>query len=308
MYLYRSINLKFMNERFKATTDVWNWLPAFRAVAETEHLPTAGEMMNVTPPALSRAVRQLEEAVGRELFVRSGRSITLNEDGRRLAIAVRMAMRTVHTALEELAEERFQGLFRWTSTWSMSSIIVDVLADVLVEHPRLMPQMHPIGVDDTVARLLRGELDLAVTMQPVDITDLVSVRLGTIPHSVYCGPTHALFGKENVPWSDFTEHRFAAPVATASGTFDDGWPKDQPRNVAMQFAQMEVGYQACQSGRLLAVLPDNVARGLWPLKAIDSAPSAYAVHRRSETPGPAEAVAAGLVASFGDQGKPNQKG
>ena len=106
MYLHRSINVWFMNERFKATTDVWNWLPAFRAVAETEHLPTAGEMMNVTPPALSRAVRQLEEAVGRELFVRSGRTMQLNEDGRRLAIAVRMAMRTVHTALEELASAR----------------------------------------------------------------------------------------------------------------------------------------------------------------------------------------------------------
>ncbi len=298
MYLNDSINVWFMNERFKETTAVWNWLPAFRAVAETEHLPTAGEMMNVTPPALSRAVRQLEEALGRELFVRSGRTMQLNEDGRRLSIAIRMAMRTVHTALEELAEERFLGLFRWTSTWSMSRIAVDVLVDIVADHPRLLPQMHPMGVDDSVARLQRGELDLAILMHRVEIIDLVSVRLGTLPHGVYCGSTHPLFGQSDVTWGEMAKHRFAAPVATSAGTFEDGWPADRDRQVVMQFAQMEAGYQACQSGYLLAVLPDNVAEGLWRLKNIESAPSAYVVHRRSETPGPAEAVAAGLVEFF----------
>ncbi len=33
----------------------WNWLPAFRAVAESQHLPTASRELNVTAPALSRS-------------------------------------------------------------------------------------------------------------------------------------------------------------------------------------------------------------------------------------------------------------
>ena len=41
---------------------IWNWLPAFRAVAETEHLPTASDLLHVTPSALSRTIRLLEQA------------------------------------------------------------------------------------------------------------------------------------------------------------------------------------------------------------------------------------------------------
>ena len=40
---------------------IWNWLPVFRAVAETEHLPTASELLYVTPSALSRTIRLLEK-------------------------------------------------------------------------------------------------------------------------------------------------------------------------------------------------------------------------------------------------------
>ena len=48
-------------EHLRRLYRVWNWLPAFRAVAETEHLPTASEMLGLTPSALSRAIKQLED-------------------------------------------------------------------------------------------------------------------------------------------------------------------------------------------------------------------------------------------------------
>ena len=67
---------------------IWNWLPAFRAVAESQHLPTASKILNVTPGALSRSIRQLEDAVGHELFSRVGRNLVLNTDGARLLVAI----------------------------------------------------------------------------------------------------------------------------------------------------------------------------------------------------------------------------
>ena len=71
----------------KKLGDVWPWLPVFRVVAETEHLPTAAARLHVSPSALSRTIRLVEEALGEELFVRSARRIVLNSAGQRLLAA-----------------------------------------------------------------------------------------------------------------------------------------------------------------------------------------------------------------------------
>lgn len=285
-----------MTDRFRQTTAIWNWLPAFRAVAETEHLPSAGELLAVTPPALSRSVRNLEEAVGRQLFVRTGRSLQLNDDGRALAAAVRTAMRTVHSALVDLSDETFRGPLRWASMWSMTRLVVDVLADLVNEHPRVLPQMFPIKPGDVVSPLLRGELDLVVVTQRVEADGVTTTKLGHLPHSVFCGPDHALAAGGSASWEVLAEHPFAAPLPDAMGVFHDGWPQDVARNITFQFAQMEAGYQACYAGHVLAVLPDNVATGLVRLHEIDVAPAVFALHRETITPGPVEMVAAKLCA------------
>lgn len=279
-----------MSERYRETNAIWNWLPAFRAVAETEHLPSAGELLGVSPPALSRSVKNLEEAVGRELFLRNGRSLELNDDGLVLAAAVRVAMRTIHDALSELDDATYRGHFKWASIWSMSGLVLDVLAEAIQDHPRLIPIMLPIHPDDVVSPLLRGELDLIVTTQRVEVEGVKATRLGQLTHSIYCGPNHVLATKNTVSWDDLTKHAFAAPIANIHGVFEDGWPPEKQRKVVFQFSQMESGYQACLAGHVLAVLPDKVALGLVKLKAVEASPSVYALHRTTLSPGVVENI------------------
>ncbi len=52
----------------KKLRDIWAWIPVFRVVAETEHLPTAAARLHVSPSALSRTVRLVEDTLGEELF------------------------------------------------------------------------------------------------------------------------------------------------------------------------------------------------------------------------------------------------
>ena len=49
----------------------------FAKVAEMEHMTRAARELNLSEPALSRAIRQLEEELGTKLFERRGRSICL---------------------------------------------------------------------------------------------------------------------------------------------------------------------------------------------------------------------------------------
>ena len=72
---------------------VWNWLPAFYVVAQTQHLPTASKRLHLSVSALSRTIRLLEAAVGRPLFHRTGRGMHPTDFGKRmLPIARRAAL------------------------------------------------------------------------------------------------------------------------------------------------------------------------------------------------------------------------
>ncbi|MGG0658211.1 LysR family transcriptional regulator [Rummeliibacillus pycnus] len=56
-------------------------LKYFQTVAKTEHMTHAAEKLNISQPALSKSIAQLEEEVGAPLFDRMGRSIKLNRFG-----------------------------------------------------------------------------------------------------------------------------------------------------------------------------------------------------------------------------------
>lgn len=57
-------------------------LKYFSKVAERENISEAAEILHVTQPAVSRAIKNLENELGVDLFDRAGRSISLNENGR----------------------------------------------------------------------------------------------------------------------------------------------------------------------------------------------------------------------------------
>ena len=277
-----------MTERFRDITAIWNWLPAFRAVADTEHLPTAGKMMSVTGPALSRSVKNLETNLGKELFSRTGRSIKLNSDGQHLVEAVRIAMRTIHSAVEALIDESLRGDFRWTSTWNASGRALDATAALIDTHPQISPLMLPFAPLDYVGQLHRGELDFALVNTPVNIEGIASTLIAEEGHSVFCSPNHILATAQNLSLSDLGTYAFGAPLADENGFFADGWPAEYNRRVTMQFTQMESGYQACLAGHVLAVLPNNAAEGLIALTEMDSRRQIYGIHRKTILPGPSE--------------------
>ena len=80
---------------------------SFLAVAEELHFSRAAERLNLSQPALSRQVRDLERRIGTELFVRATRSVTLTESG---ALLLREAPRVL-SDLQRVVE-RAQGAGR----------------------------------------------------------------------------------------------------------------------------------------------------------------------------------------------------
>ena len=53
----------------------------FLAVAREQSITAAAETLHITQPTLSKQLRELEEELGKKLFTRGNRKITLTEEG-----------------------------------------------------------------------------------------------------------------------------------------------------------------------------------------------------------------------------------
>ncbi|MCA9515924.1 MAG: LysR family transcriptional regulator [Myxococcales bacterium] len=236
---------------------LWSWLPAFRAVAETQHLPTASERLLLTPSALSRSIRLLEEELGTELFDRVGRGLVLNAAGQELLATVRDTMRMLDDAVTAISRKDAVGSLRIAAPLPFHSMLVlPALEAVRESHPGLVPHLSGLPPDAVNAALLSGELDLGVLDDPVPDDHLVVERLIPVVHGVYCGPGHPLHGAAAATLDDVQGHLFAAPPP---GQLDH-WPPDRERKVGAVLHDLHLALELCATGRFLVVLPDLVAR------------------------------------------------
>lgn len=263
---------------------LWNWLPAFRIVAETQHLPTAAKELAVSASALSRTIRLLEEDLGVLLFHRTGRRIELNDRGAVLLQSVREAMRRVDEGVLGTTNASFKGPIRIASAGLITQAYV---TPALIALRTSLPDLHPVlgqcAPEEIPTALLSGTLDICFLSVPVTHSELTTLLLGEEPNGIYCGPGHPLADQAEVTLDEVLAHPFTSPIPDAQGRTHEGWPIGVERAVSFYTAQMVVGVQVCREGGLLAVLPEVIAKQATelcrlPLELIPPTPL-YAVFR-----------------------------
>lgn len=247
-------------DRFHRVSEIWNWLPAFRAVAETEHLPTAAEWLHVTPAALSRTLGLLERSLGQELFSREGRRLRLNSAGQQFLGSIRDAMRRVDDGLQDLGRARFSGPIHLSVAGPFNFAFAAVLEALREEYPEVIPHLHALFPPEINAALLRGELDLAFTPSPVPEAGLAVTRLGSLASHIYCGPGHPLYRARKIDLERILRHAFAAPIPSESSPVADGWPRELEREVGIYVQHLYLALDLCSRGKFLAVFPERVVR------------------------------------------------
>jgi LysR family glycine cleavage system transcriptional activator len=97
-------------------------LHAFALVAETGSLTAAAARLNVTQPAISRRLRELEAMLGVALLRRGANAVVLTEAGERYAAALLAAFGAIRSATTELgagpaAPLRVRAYTTWALRW-----------------------------------------------------------------------------------------------------------------------------------------------------------------------------------------------
>src|SRR5262249_3317877 len=83
-----------------------NHLAIFHAVAQTGSMTLGAERLDISQPAVSKQVQELERALGIHLFDRVGRRVSLSQAGEILAHYARVMFALAHEAEEAMADVR----------------------------------------------------------------------------------------------------------------------------------------------------------------------------------------------------------
>ncbi|OOG48876.1 biotin transporter BioY [Rhodanobacter sp. C06] len=112
-------------------------LQQFVLVARFGKLSRAAEQANLTVSALSHQMRQLEDRLGRRLFERGPRGVSLTVEGCRLFEAVGEHFDGIEHALMRYREHRHDALTLSASPGIMSSWLMPRLPRMVAAHPDL---------------------------------------------------------------------------------------------------------------------------------------------------------------------------
>jgi DNA-binding transcriptional LysR family regulator len=140
-------------------------LRTFVAVAEHRHFARAASACNLSQPAVSHQVAQLEEEIGAKLLNRAARRISLTVAG---DVMLEEACRILAAA--DRARERMQevtsGAVGRIRLGASATPGLYLLPDVLVKyrdaHPAFDVQFEIGTVDELAERVARNDLDMAI--------------------------------------------------------------------------------------------------------------------------------------------------
>jgi DNA-binding transcriptional LysR family regulator len=267
-------------ERARRLRALWNWLPVFRAVAETEHLPTAADALFISPASLSRTIGLLEEEIGIKLFDRVGRGLRLNRAGHRLLNAVRDGMRVIDDGVVSVEGQEWSGaIVLWAPLAFAEKFLLSLATSLRADHSALRPVIQSHNAAGLAESILRGQIDFALTETPPAHNQLRTEAFTTLHYGVYCHPGHSLAKPSKLKIEQVLDHPFAIPPHD-DPAYPSPWPAQHLRTDVMVVDDMNMAIRACHSEQVLAVLPAVLASGLHrlPLNVFSPA-TLYAVYR-----------------------------
>jgi DNA-binding transcriptional LysR family regulator len=152
-------------------------LAAFVAVAEKRSFRAAGELLRVTPSAVSQTVRQLEERLGLRLLARTTRSVALTEPGQHLYDGLKPSFANIQAALDSLNELRKQpaGTLRLSVSAIAESFLAEgTLAEFLAQYPDIKLEL---AIEDSESDIVQQGFDAGVRLGEVIDRDMVAVKI-----------------------------------------------------------------------------------------------------------------------------------
>ena len=136
---------------------------AFVAIAETGGFTAAGGLIGRSQSAMSIKIRKLEETLGRQVFHRTSRSLSLTPDGELLLTYARRLLALNDETLQRFAQRTTSGSLRLgVAEYVVPDHLPDLLARFREVYPHVDVEVRVAGSAALVSALDKGEVDLVI--------------------------------------------------------------------------------------------------------------------------------------------------
>ncbi|MGY2259459.1 LysR family transcriptional regulator [Pseudomonas sp. SDO55104_S430] len=247
------------------TVESYDQLAIFSAVAQERSFTRAAARLGMSQPALSRAMRQLEERLGVRLLARTTRSVSPTEAGEHLLKVIAPRFEEIDTELALLSEFRDKpaGKLRITAgEHSAITVLHPVLAKLLPDNPDLKIE---IIVDYGFTDIVAEGFDAGVRLGEQVAKDMIAKRIGPDMRMAVVG-SPAYFGRYPKPVipSDLMAHNCITLRMPTHGSlylweFEKGGQELKVRiEGQLVFNNIAMRLEATLQGLGLAFMPEDL--------------------------------------------------
>ena len=235
-------------------------LRIFAAVARDLSFVRAAEELNLSPPAVSMQIKELEAEVGMPLFDRSSRRVSLTTVGEYVLAHTRRVLVAMRDAEDMVA--RFRGLKIGPLDVAMVStakyFLPRMLADFREDHPGVDIRLRVCNNRDEIAGLMQeGDVELAIMGRPPQGWRTRAEPFAMHPHVLVTAIDHRFTRMEEVTAQALVDEGFIVrePGSGTRAALDEYMHAHHLRpRVAMQMSSNEAIKQAVMSGMGVALL------------------------------------------------------
>jgi len=240
--------------------ELWQ-LEVFTAVSDEKSFSRAGQRLRRTQPAISSAIKLLEDELGEPLFDRLGRSVRLTAAGELLAEYAKRLLRIREEAV--LAVGELRGLNRGTLRLGANEttclyVLPEVLAAFKQAYPQVQVDIHRAITHSITERVIEGTLDFGIVTLPIKNSRLEAITIHRDEMALIVGPGHSLSTRRSVKMSDLEEEPFILhKIGTTTRErlvkhFSDGGVK---MKVTMELASIETIKRFVSIGMGISIVP-----------------------------------------------------
>lgn len=166
-------------------------LRLFLSLADNLHFGRTSREQHVSPSALSRSIKQLEDEVGATLFVRDNRSVRLTREGQQFREYASEVMNGWQAIRQTFMQDQLNlhgELSLYCSVTASYSFLYDILSSFRQDYPRIEMKLHTGDPAKAVERVQQGLEDLAIGALPDSLPSGVEFQSITRSELRFIGP------------------------------------------------------------------------------------------------------------------------
>lgn len=239
-------------------------LQVFLAVATERSFSKAATRLHRTQPAISQAVRRLEEELGERLFDRTAKDGRLTEAGQVLIDYAERLMRLseeADAAVRELRDLR-RGRVLIGANEAAVHVLLPLVARFREAHPRILVDVRRIPSRQIGVELLQRSLDFGVLSFAPSEAGLSTVTIGSDELVMLVHPSHPLARRKQVTMAEFGHetviaHNEASPARErVLRLFEQ---RHEPINIQIALPSLDAIKRAVEMKLGVALLPRRCA-------------------------------------------------